>query len=34
LEESTDGVMRYLEARFPDGVRVERTVTSVDDLRG
>jgi uncharacterized protein len=34
LEETTDGVERYLEARFPDGVRIERTVTSVEDLRG
>ena len=34
LEETTDGVTRYLESRFPDGVRVERTVTSVEDLRG
>jgi uncharacterized protein YlxP (DUF503 family) len=34
LEETTDGVERYLEARFPEGVRVERTVTSVEDLRG
>jgi uncharacterized protein len=34
LEEATDGVERYLEARFPDGVRIERTVTSVEDLRG
>jgi uncharacterized protein YlxP (DUF503 family) len=33
LEETADGVGRYLESRFPDGVRVERTVTSVEDLR-
>jgi uncharacterized protein YlxP (DUF503 family) len=34
LEETTDGVERYLEARFPEGARVERTVTSVEELRG
>jgi uncharacterized protein YlxP (DUF503 family) len=34
LEDATLGVMRYLEARFPDGARVERTMTSVEDLRG
>jgi uncharacterized protein YlxP (DUF503 family) len=35
LRETTDGVERYLEARFPDaGVRVERLLASVDDLRG
>ncbi len=35
LRETTDGVERYLEARFPEaGVRVERILASVDDLRG
>lgn len=34
LEETIDGLERYLEARFPEGVRIERTVTSVEELRG
>ena len=34
LEETTDGVERYLEARFPEGVRIERLVTSVEEMRG
>ena len=35
LRETTDGVERYLDARFPEaGVRVERILASVDDLRG
>ena len=33
LQESTDGVQRWLEARFPQGVRVERVLASVEDLR-
>jgi uncharacterized protein YlxP (DUF503 family) len=33
LEAQADRVERWLEARFPDGVRVERIVTSVEDLR-
>jgi uncharacterized protein YlxP (DUF503 family) len=35
LEETVNGVERYLESRFPEtGARVERLVVSVDDLRG
>jgi uncharacterized protein YlxP (DUF503 family) len=30
--ESADAVCRLLDARFPDGVRVERRVASWDDL--
>lgn len=30
---ATDNVERWLGARFPDGVRVERLVASVEDLR-
>jgi uncharacterized protein YlxP (DUF503 family) len=33
LEAQADRVERWLEYRFPDGVRVERIVTSVEDLR-
>jgi uncharacterized protein YlxP (DUF503 family) len=29
---AADNVERWLQARFPDGVRVERIVTSVQDL--
>src|SRR5947209_6104513 len=31
---ASDNVERWLHARFPDGVRVERIVASVEDLRG
>ena len=31
-EEAADNVSRYLDARFPQGVRVERRVASWDDL--
>jgi uncharacterized protein YlxP (DUF503 family) len=34
LQAAADGVERWLDARFPQGVRVERIFTSVDDLRG
>jgi uncharacterized protein YlxP (DUF503 family) len=34
LEDTIDGVERYLDARFPDGARVERTLASVEELRG
>ncbi len=35
LRETTDGVHRYLDGRFPEaGVRVERILASVDELRG
>ena len=30
---AADNVERWLEARWPDGVRVQRIVTSVEDLR-
>jgi uncharacterized protein YlxP (DUF503 family) len=33
LSSATDNVERWLEARFPDGVRVERLLASVEDLR-
>jgi hypothetical protein len=31
-EEAADNVVRYLDARFPQGVRVERRVASWNDL--
>ena len=31
-EEAADGVVRLLDARFPQGVRVERQLTSWNDL--
>ena len=34
LTGAVDNVERWLQARFPDGVRVERLVASVEDLRG
>jgi uncharacterized protein YlxP (DUF503 family) len=34
LSGAVDNVERWLEARVPDGVRVERIVASVNDLRG
>ncbi len=34
LNAAVDNVERWLEARWPDGVRVERIVASVEDLRG
>jgi uncharacterized protein len=33
LSAAADRVERWLDARCPDGVRVERVVTSVEDLR-
>jgi uncharacterized protein YlxP (DUF503 family) len=33
LSAAADNVERWLEARCPDGVRVERMVASVEDLR-
>ena len=33
LEARADRVERWLESRFPDGVRVEKIVASVEDLR-
>jgi uncharacterized protein YlxP (DUF503 family) len=34
LAESCDRVSNFLDARFPDGVRVERTLTSFEDVEG
>ena len=34
LEVAAASIERFLEARFPDGVRVERTLVSLEDLRG
>lgn len=34
LEEAVDRVERWLDERFPYGVRVERTIVSFDDVRG
>ena len=31
-DEAADNVVRYLDARFPQGVRVERRVASWNDL--
>lgn len=33
LHASLDGIERWLEARCPQGVRIERIVTSLEDLR-
>jgi uncharacterized protein len=34
LEADADRVVRWLESRFPQGVRVERVLASVSDLEG
>jgi uncharacterized protein YlxP (DUF503 family) len=34
LDSAVDNVERFLLGRFPDGVRIERLLTSVEDLRG
>jgi uncharacterized protein len=34
LSAAADNVVRWLEARCPDGVHVERLIASVEDLRG
>src|SRR4051794_32670824 len=34
LDEACDGVQRFLDARFPDGVRGERTLASFDEVGG
>jgi hypothetical protein len=34
LQEEADRVCRWLDARFPYGVRVERVLTSLSDLEG
>jgi uncharacterized protein YlxP (DUF503 family) len=33
LEKAVDNVERWLDSRCPDGVRVERLIASVEDLR-
>jgi uncharacterized protein len=32
LERNADGLERYLHARFPDGIRIERRLVSFSDL--
>jgi uncharacterized protein YlxP (DUF503 family) len=32
LERNADGLERYLQARFPDGARIERRLVSFSDL--
>jgi uncharacterized protein len=34
LEAAADNLERWLDARFPECVRVERTVASIEDLAG
>ena len=34
LHESCDGVQRFLDARFPQGVRMDCVVASFDDVEG
>ncbi len=34
LDASVDRIVRWLEARFPQGVRIERTLVSFEDIRG
>jgi uncharacterized protein YlxP (DUF503 family) len=34
VQEMADAIERWLLARFPEGVRVERLLVSVEDLRG
>jgi uncharacterized protein YlxP (DUF503 family) len=34
LTSQADRVERWLESRFPDGVRVQRILTSIEDLEG
>ncbi len=34
LNTAADNVERWLQARWPDGVQIERIVASVEDLRG
>jgi uncharacterized protein YlxP (DUF503 family) len=34
LDQIADNVERWLDGRFPDGVRVERTLASIKDLEG
>ena len=34
IDEAIDGATRWLEARFPDGVTVQRTILSSEDVFG
>jgi uncharacterized protein YlxP (DUF503 family) len=34
LERAVDGVGRFLDARYPQGVHLERTLLSYEDVRG
>jgi hypothetical protein len=34
LDHACDGVGRFLDARFPQGVRMNRVVASFDDVEG
>jgi hypothetical protein len=34
LDHACDGVERFLDARFPQGVRMNRVVASFDDVEG
>jgi hypothetical protein len=34
IEARADDLQRFVEARIPEGVRFDRTVTTVADLRG
>jgi uncharacterized protein len=34
LDATCDGVQRFLDARFPQGVRMKRVVASFDDVEG
>ncbi len=34
VDEAADEVVRWLDARFPAGVSVERRLASIEDLRG
>ena len=34
LDEACDGIQRFLDARFPQGVRMNRVLASFDDVEG
>jgi uncharacterized protein YlxP (DUF503 family) len=34
VDQAADGLERYVDARFPDGVRVERRLVSADEVLG
>jgi uncharacterized protein len=34
LRDAVDGVQRFLDARFPEGVRMDRVMASFDDVEG